>query len=704
LDSNALKSFANRWGSRLLCLVAWALTFLCQVPIAVAEISQAELAERVMPPYQLGEPVGLDGVWSIETSGGELSGYIFESRPLAPIPGFAGGPINLLITMARDGTFLDVTILDHNEPIFISGLGPGPFHAFIQQYRGRSVGDSITVEAGDRSASHAGSTNVYLDGVTKATASVRIANESILAAARQVARAMMQAIAIRSTALPLRDYFEPLDWPALVNQGIALNLRLSNQDVQSAFSESLWLADDPEALTDPDGIYLDLWMIDVGPPSIARAMLDDETRSALNHFLEPTDEPILLLANGRHRLVGTDFVRNTALDGVVAKQGGAAVPLRDADLDAGLAADVPEFEQAMLLRLDTRLGFDPSAPWTLVTRVVREHGSFRPEAGSRDFEIDYQAPPRFFDRPSETTTASPWQAALDGRRTDMVMLIVFIAPLVWLLGRRMRPLARHPRFPLIRLIILAIMVGFVGWYAQGQLSIVTPLAVLRNVVDGGSLAFLLYEPVILLLWAITLISLVAWGRGFFCGWMCPYGALQDFAYRLGRLLRLPTLNIHPIDDRRLKRVKYIVLALLIVTTFTSTTAAGLLVEVEPFKTAITMHFDRALPFVLYAAFWLVVGLFVFKGFCRYVCPLGAALALAGKVRRLDWITRRAECGTPCQFCKARCAYGAIEPDGRIDYDECFQCLDCVTIIEEPKLCVPERLKQKKGRRLAPITR
>ena len=38
----------------------------------------------------------------------------------------------------------------------------------------------------------------------------------------------------------------------------------------------------------------------------------------------------------------------------------------------------------------------------------------------------------------------------------------------------------------------------------------------------------------------------------------------------------------------------------------------------------------------------------------------------------------------------------MEPSGKIDYDECFQCLDCVKIIEEPTLCIPERLASKKG--------
>ena len=120
------------------------------MPDATAALSQAEIGELVMPPYQLGEPAGLDGVWTIETSGGELAGYVFETKPLAPIPGFSGDPINLLITIDRDGRFLDVTILEQNEPIFISGLGPGPFHDFVQQYRGLSIGDSITVSSGRR--------------------------------------------------------------------------------------------------------------------------------------------------------------------------------------------------------------------------------------------------------------------------------------------------------------------------------------------------------------------------------------------------------------------------------------------------------------------------------------------------------------------------------------------------------------------------
>ena len=90
----------------------------------------------------------------------------------------------------------------------------------------------------------------------------------------------------------------------------------------------------------------------------------------------------------------------------------------------------------------------------------------------------------------------------------------------------------------------------------------------------------------------------------------------------------------------------------------------------------------------YALFWLLLGMVTFKGFCRYLCPLGALMALGGVLRLRKWIPRRAECGTPCQLCRVRCRYGAIERSGRIDYSECFQCLDCVSIHDDKAQCVP----------------
>jgi len=110
-----------------------------------------------------------------------------------------------------------------------------------------------------------------------------------------------------------------------------------------------------------------------------------------------------------------------------------------------------------------------------------------------------------------------------------------------------------------------------------------------------------------------------------------------------------------------------------------------------------LGFHRQWPFVLYAVLALSLSLVVFKGYCRFLCPLGGALALMSRVRLLNWIPRRAQCGTPCQLCAHRCRYRAIARDGRIDYPECFQCLDCVVIHDDPKTCVPLLLEARRAK-------
>ena len=123
-------------------------------------------------------------------------------------------------------------------------------------------------------------------------------------------------------------------------------------------------------------------------------------------------------------------------------------------------------------------------------------------------------------------------------------------------------------------------------------------------------------------------------------------------------------------------------------------------EVEPFKTAISAYFVRDWPFVLWAVACLVLSLVVYRGYCRYICPLGAALASVNVLQRWGWIARRPECGSPCQTCRHRCEYQAIDPKGQVDYAECFQCLDCVSIYQDDQQCLP--LIQERKKRIIPI--
>lgn len=678
----------------LIILVA---QFTCALSASAAPMTREALEALVIPPFKLGEQVNDEGVYTILNSGGADAGFVFETQPLAPLPGFSGAPINILVTLDLEANILDAQLIDHNEPIFVSGLGQAPFHKFFEQYKGHSIATTMVVGVpyGDKGAS---SSLVYLDGVTKATASVRIAHESLMGAALAVAREKMQGVRTGPPAQPI-DTGEALSWADLVERGIAKNLRVTNAELQQAFADTLWEDDDPIAADAPEELFLDLWIVDIGPPAIARAALSDDTYTELQRFLEisDTDEPLLVIETARHGLVTENFVRNTSPDLLSMTQGGFPVALRDADLIVETHEDTPE-GVAMILRTDKRLGFDPTAEWTLDILTTREHGVFMPQIGETSFSLTHKTDARFFEVPTLPTPDPPWLEALKNRQTDLLVLGAFLAALIGVLAFAQNRLASHRHFTPIRLSLLAAMTVFIGWWGQGQLSIVTPLAVMRAAVDGGSYAFLLYDPFSLLVWAVAIVGFVIWGRGLFCGWLCPFGALQEFTGKIGQWLRLPQIRPSDAWDARLRSAKYVIVAGMVAIVFYDPAQVDLVAEIEPFKTAITVYFVREWWFIAYAVFWLALSMVLFKGFCRYVCPLGAVMAIGGLVRGRDWIARRAECGSPCQLCKVKCQYGAIKKTGEIRYDECFQCLDCVTIHDDKRQCVPLVLAAK-GRSL-----
>ena len=187
---------------------------------------------------------------------------------------------------------------------------------------------------------------------------------------------------------------------------------------------------------------------------------------------------------------------------------------------------------------------------------------------------------------------------------------------------------------------------WLGWYANAQLSVVNVLTFTNSLITGFSWDYFLTAPLIFILWSAVAAALLFWGRGPFCGWLCPFGALQELptTSRNGsrcRRSRVPW-DLH----ERLWPIKYIIFLVLFGMSLYSLAFAEQLAEVEPFKTAIVLKFVRDWPFVLYAVALLAAGLFIERFFCRYLCPLGAALAIPGRMRMFEWLRRWPECGSP----------------------------------------------------------
>ena len=111
-------------------LLAW-LSFMT---ILLADpLSREQLSPYIVPPMSLGEQLNDKGVWQLLNSGGAEAGYVFETEPMAPLPGCSGAAINLLVVLDLDGRFLDVQLISHNEPIFVSGLPEKLFFDFFKQ-------------------------------------------------------------------------------------------------------------------------------------------------------------------------------------------------------------------------------------------------------------------------------------------------------------------------------------------------------------------------------------------------------------------------------------------------------------------------------------------------------------------------------------------------------------------------------------------
>lgn len=297
-----------------------------------------------------------------------------------------------------------------------------------------------------------------------------------------------------------------------------------------------------------------------------------------------------------------------------------------------------------------------------------------------------------------------WREIWSGKRwTIAILSLALFGLLVILLFQDW--LARRPSALLrIRLVFLLFTFFFVGVYAMGQLSIVNVLTFSSAILQGFRWESFLMDPVLFLLWSFVALTLLLWGRGVYCGWLCPFGALQELVYRVARRLGVPEWEPPGVLHERLLAIKYVVLLGLFGLSLQSLAQAELFAEVEPFKTAFALRFVRDWPFVVYAVLILVVGMFLRKAFCRYLCPLGAALTFPSRFRIFDWLRRRKECGRPCQTCYRECEVRAIQPTGEINEVECHYCLDCQVTYWDPYKCPPLVEQRKKAERRDRISR
>jgi NosR/NirI family nitrous oxide reductase transcriptional regulator len=110
-------------------------------------------------------------------------------------------------------------------------------------------------------------------------------------------------------------------------------------------------------------------------------------------------------------------------------------------------------------------------------------------------------------------------------------------------------------------------------------------------------------------------------------------------------------------------------------------------EIEPFKsTFLVPAWRRSGVFLAWWLILLVASAFMYRPFCRYLCPLGAGLALFGSFR-VSGPRRRRFCSS-CKICTNACEPRAFRPDGTIDPRECLSCMECEATYRDKAVCPP----------------
>lgn len=689
----------------LRCLLTTLFLVLC---IGARAAESAEL-ERFLKGVQPSEIFpGADRLADLEGSppvvsayqGAEHMGFVFLNSDVVNATGYSGKPIHVLLAMDLEGVIRGARLVEHHEPIVLIGIPERRITAVIDAFVGLDIAKLVRSPRDEHD----------LDIVSGATVTIMVIDDSVVRSAIRVARAYglgglepeqpppsgPKAIIAMGKPAQLED------WIDLVGDGSVRRLKLTIADVNRAFEEAgdVVAIERPEP-GDPEEIFIELYTALVSIPTVGRSVLGDREYRNLGKRLEPGQHAILVAANGRFSFKGSGYVRGGIFDRFQLIQGDDSIRFRDRDhkrLRTVGAAGAPSLREVDLFYIPQAAGFDAAQPWRLQLLVSRATGPT--SKAYITFDLTYRAPEKYLEyeaverageserpiRQADSQRPPLWMTMWKRKIPETAVLIVALGVLT-LIFFFQNWLVKRPRLNArVRIGFLLFTLFGIGLYAGAQLSVVNIMTVFSALVGGFNWEYFLMEPLIFILWGSVAASLLFWARGAYCGWLCPFGALQELLSRLAKALKIPQVRVPWGLHERLWPVKYIIFLVLFGVSLHSLALAERLAEIEPFKTAIVLRFLREWPFVAFAVGLLTAGLFIERFYCRYLCALGAALAIPARIRMFDWLKRYRQCGTPCQICSNECMVQAIHPEGHINPNECLYCLNCQQLYYDDQRC------------------
>jgi len=280
----------------------------------------------------------------------------------------------------------------------------------------------------------------------------------------------------------------------------------------------------------------------------------------------------------------------------------------------------------------------------------------------------------FDEEPVET-----WADTLGAQAADLAWLSAFLVLAVVSFRRKSVPL---------KYATLVVAVVYMGFFKSHLISITN----IFSLIDGN-LPVVKYNLAFYLFVAFTIVSTILWGR-LYCGRVCAFGALTQLMDAL--LPRRLRLNVPRALERRAGWIKFGLLGVTLAY-FVVTRDTMIYRYVEPFW---MFGMFAATPLWIGLGVLLVASVFVRNLYCRFLCPVGAALGLMSYLTVFR-IKRWSECGT-CRICEKACEWGAIDGP-RIRVTECVRCDDCERLYASESRCPHWRiLAYRERKKLIPL--
>ncbi|MDP4178673.1 MAG: 4Fe-4S binding protein [Bacillota bacterium] len=223
-----------------------------------------------------------------------------------------------------------------------------------------------------------------------------------------------------------------------------------------------------------------------------------------------------------------------------------------------------------------------------------------------------------------------------------------------------------------------VQIGFLIFYPGLFILTFSQLSNIYSMMLKGKFNFIQAFPTITAAATFLTLTLVL-GR-FFCGWLCTFGAINDFIYLISKKVFKTKFRVNPKLDSILKYVKYVVLIFIVTTIWT--TGSHLFSSASPWNAfAEITQFPQVLSdyTIGFAILVLIIfgAFFIERFFCRYLCPLGAVFTILSKLRIFKINKPNDKCGN-CRLCTNNCAMGiSLYKTNKVSSGECINCLKCI---------------------------